>query len=264
MSGIEHAESEEGSSETSAGNRGSPRREAYATDQRVAVLPGDGIGPEVTAEAMKVVRAAAERFDLDLELVELPWSANHYLATGETLPEGALDELRERYAAIFIGAYGDPRVPDMRHAADILLGIRFGLDLYVNYPADQALRTSGSLPPARARRGRTYRLRRVPREHGGCLRRQPAGTSSEGTRGRDRDSGRGPHAERRRAHRSHCLRLGRARHGKTQGDCMSDKSNVMRFGRRSLAALLRTRSPSRLSRSIESVAPGSSMPSPCR
>jgi 3-isopropylmalate dehydrogenase len=101
--------------------------------QRVAVLGGDGIGPEVTAEAMKVVRAAAERFDLDLELVELPWSADHYLATGETLPEGALDELRDHYAAIFIGAYGDPRVPDMRHAADILLGIRFGLDLYVNF-----------------------------------------------------------------------------------------------------------------------------------
>ncbi len=106
---------------------------AATGSQRVAVLGGDGIGPEVTAEAMKVVRAAAERFGLDLELVELPWSADHYLATGETLPEGALDELRERYAAIFIGAYGDPRIPDMRHAADILLGIRFGLDLYVNF-----------------------------------------------------------------------------------------------------------------------------------
>ncbi len=106
---------------------------AGAGPQRIAVLGGDGIGPEVTAEAMKVIRAAAERFSLDLELVELPWSADHYLATGETLPEGALDELRDRFAAIFIGAYGDPRVPDMRHAADILLGIRFGLDLYVNF-----------------------------------------------------------------------------------------------------------------------------------
>ncbi len=101
--------------------------------QRIAVLGGDGIGPEVTVEAMKVVGAAADRFDLAIELVELPWNADHYLATGETLPEGALDDLRENYAAIFIGAYGDPRVPDMRHAADILLGIRFGLDLYVNF-----------------------------------------------------------------------------------------------------------------------------------
>ncbi len=101
--------------------------------QRIAVLPGDGIGPEVTAEAVKVIDAAAERFDLDLELVELPWNADHYLATGETLPDGALDDFRDNYSAIFIGAYGDPRVPDMKHAADILLGIRFGLDLYVNF-----------------------------------------------------------------------------------------------------------------------------------
>lgn len=103
------------------------------TAQRIAVLPGDGIGPDVTAEALKVVGAAAERFGLSLELEELPWSAEHYLETGETLPEGALDDLRDNYAAIFIGAYGDPRVPDMRHAADILLGIRFGLDLYINF-----------------------------------------------------------------------------------------------------------------------------------
>ncbi len=101
--------------------------------QKIAVLPGDGIGPEVTAEAMKVVEAAASRFDLELDLVELLWNADRYLETGETLPDGALDMLRDHYAAIFIGAYGDPRVPDMKHAADILLGIRFGLDLYINF-----------------------------------------------------------------------------------------------------------------------------------
>jgi 3-isopropylmalate dehydrogenase len=100
--------------------------------QRIAVLGGDGIGPEVTAEAVKVLGAAAERWSLPLELVELPWSAEHYLATGVSLPPGALDDLRDDYSAVLIGAYGDPRVPDMRHAADILLGIRFGLDLYVN------------------------------------------------------------------------------------------------------------------------------------
>jgi len=101
--------------------------------RRIAVLPGDGIGRDVTAEAVKVLAAADEIWRLDLELVELPWSADHYLATGVTLPEGALDDLRDNYSAIFIGAYGDPRVPDMRHAADILLGIRFGLDLYINF-----------------------------------------------------------------------------------------------------------------------------------
>ena len=104
-----------------------------AAVQRIAVLGGDGIGPEVTREAMKVVQVAAERFSLSLELVDLPWNADHYLETGETLPEGALEDLRDNYSAVYIGAYGDPRVPDMKHAADILLGIRFGLDLYINF-----------------------------------------------------------------------------------------------------------------------------------
>jgi len=101
--------------------------------QRVAVIPGDGIGKDVTAEAVKALEAAGERWSLPLELVRFDWDADRYLATGETLPEGALDDLRDNFSAVFIGAYGDPRVPDMRHAADILLGIRFGLDLYVNY-----------------------------------------------------------------------------------------------------------------------------------
>ncbi len=100
--------------------------------QRIAVLPGDGTGKDVTAEAVKVLEAAAETWDLPLELAHLDWDADRYLATGETLPPGALDDFRENYSAIFIGAYGDPRVPDMKHAADILLGIRFGLDLFIN------------------------------------------------------------------------------------------------------------------------------------
>jgi 3-isopropylmalate dehydrogenase len=100
--------------------------------QRIAVLPGDGIGVDVTAEARKVLEAAAERWSLPLELETFPWSADHYLATGETIPPGAFADLRQRFSAILIGAYGDPRVPDMRHAADILLGIRFKLDLYIN------------------------------------------------------------------------------------------------------------------------------------
>lgn len=96
------------------------------------MLPGDGTGKDVTAEAVKVLEAAAESWDLPLELVHLDWDADRYLATGETLPAGALEDFRDNYSAIFIGAYGDPRVPDMKHAADILLGIRFGLDLFIN------------------------------------------------------------------------------------------------------------------------------------
>ena len=99
---------------------------------RIAVIPGDGIGVEVTAEAMKVVRAVAEVFGRRIDLDTLPWSADHYLESGVTIPADGYDRLRE-FDAIFIGALGDPRVPDNRHARDILLGTRFQLDLYVNY-----------------------------------------------------------------------------------------------------------------------------------
>ena len=101
--------------------------------QKIAILAGDGIGKDVTVEAVKVLDAATSRWSLPLELVHLPWDADRYLSTGETMPAGALEDFRDHYAAIFIGAYGDPRVPDMKHAADILLGIRFGLDLYINF-----------------------------------------------------------------------------------------------------------------------------------
>src|SRR5262245_16438199 len=94
---------------------------------RIAVIPGDGIGREVTAEAVRILEAIG-----GLELHDLPWSADHFLATGETIPADGYDTLRS-FDAILIGALGDPRVPDNRHARDILLGTRFELDLYVNY-----------------------------------------------------------------------------------------------------------------------------------
>ena len=94
---------------------------------RVAVIAGDGIGPEVTAEAERVLEAAG-----GVDLHRLPWGADHYLATGETLPPDGYDTLRS-FDAILVGALGDPRVPDNRHARDILLGTRFALDLFVNY-----------------------------------------------------------------------------------------------------------------------------------
>jgi 3-isopropylmalate dehydrogenase len=99
---------------------------------RIAVIPGDGIGPEVTAAALEVLGAVQERFGRRLEIERLPWGADYYLETGITLPAGGYDLLRG-FDAIFIGAMGDPRIPDNRHARDILLGTRFELDLYVNY-----------------------------------------------------------------------------------------------------------------------------------
>jgi 3-isopropylmalate dehydrogenase len=100
--------------------------------KRLAIIPGDGIGIDVTAEATKVLRTLIEARRLPLELVTFDWGAEKYLREGISLPEGAFEMFRREFDAIFIGALGDPRVPDMKHAADILLGTRFGLDLYVN------------------------------------------------------------------------------------------------------------------------------------
>jgi 3-isopropylmalate dehydrogenase len=100
---------------------------------RVAVIPGDGIGVDVTAEAVKVLRAAADAHGRALELEMLPYGADYYLQTGISLPPNGYAMLRDDFDAIFIGALGDPRIPDMRHARDILLGTRFELDLYVNH-----------------------------------------------------------------------------------------------------------------------------------
>jgi 3-isopropylmalate dehydrogenase len=100
---------------------------------RVAVIPGDGIGIDVTAEAVKVVRAVGEVFGRRYDLEMLPYGADYYLQTGISLPPNGYAMLRDDFDAIYIGALGDPRIPDMRHARDILLGIRFELDLYVNH-----------------------------------------------------------------------------------------------------------------------------------
>ncbi|HSC27159.1 MAG TPA: isocitrate/isopropylmalate family dehydrogenase, partial [Vicinamibacterales bacterium] len=100
---------------------------------RIAVIPGDGIGKDVTAEAVKVLRAVGERFGRRFDLEHLPWGADYFLQTGISVPPNGYAMLRDDFDAVFIGALGDPRIPDMRHARDILLGTRFELDLYVNY-----------------------------------------------------------------------------------------------------------------------------------
>ena len=99
---------------------------------RVAVIPGDGIGPEVIDAAADVLAAVQRRFGFALDLERLPYGADHFLATGETLPDAAFAHLQKDVDAILLGAVGDPRVPDNRHARDILLGLRSRLDLYIN------------------------------------------------------------------------------------------------------------------------------------
>jgi 3-isopropylmalate dehydrogenase len=100
---------------------------------RLAIIAGDGIGKEVTAEAEQVLTRVGEVFGRAFEFEHLPWGADYFLETGITLPPNGYAMLRDDFDAIFIGALGDPRVPDNRHAREILLGTRFELDLYVNY-----------------------------------------------------------------------------------------------------------------------------------
>ena len=99
---------------------------------RIALLPGDGIGPEVLAEARKVLECVAAEEALDLQLVEWELGAQRYLDTGLTITPEEMAELEGAYDAILLGALGDPRVPGNEHARDILLGLRFRLDLYIN------------------------------------------------------------------------------------------------------------------------------------
>ena len=99
---------------------------------RIAVIPGDGIGTEVIAEALKLLKTVAELTGKEMETVEFDYGAERYLRDGTSLPTDALDRFRSEFDAILLGALGDPRIPDMKHATDILFGIRFGLDLYAN------------------------------------------------------------------------------------------------------------------------------------
>jgi 3-isopropylmalate dehydrogenase len=99
---------------------------------RIAILPGDGIGPDVTAEAKKVLHTVSDCTGKKIESVDFDFGADRYLKDGTTLPADALNCFRSEFDAIFLGALGDPRIPDMKYATDILFGIRFGLDLYAN------------------------------------------------------------------------------------------------------------------------------------
>src|ERR671921_177494 len=100
--------------------------------KRIAVVPGDGIGPEVIEEAVGVLERLRETHGVKLELKHFDWGADKFLSEGVTLPEGALEMLSDEFDAVLSGAFGDPRVPSNQHAEEILMGMRRGLDLYIN------------------------------------------------------------------------------------------------------------------------------------
>jgi len=82
---------------------------------------------------MRVLEHVNEARGLGLQFTQFNWNADEYLRTGISMPPGAMEDIRDHYDAVYLGAFGDPRIPDMKHASDILLGMRFQLDLYVNY-----------------------------------------------------------------------------------------------------------------------------------
>ena len=98
---------------------------------RLAVIPGDGIGVEVIAEALKVLKAAAARFGFDLEQTKYDLGGERYLATGEVLPASVQEELAG-HDAILLGAVGTPDVPPGVLERGLLLKLRFDFDQYVN------------------------------------------------------------------------------------------------------------------------------------
>lgn len=110
---------------------------------RIALFPGDGIGPEVVAEGLKVLDAAERRFGFTTERTSFPYGAQHYLATcrkdaegrvvaeGETMPDGVLEQVRGHHA-ILLGAIGYPGVPPGKLERAVVGGLRWGLDLYAN------------------------------------------------------------------------------------------------------------------------------------
>jgi len=100
--------------------------------KKIAIIGGDGIGPEVTAQGVRVLDVFRERKGYPLELIHYDFGADRYLRDGVTFPEEAQRTIREECSAVLLGALGDPRVPGLEHARDILFGLRFGLDLYCN------------------------------------------------------------------------------------------------------------------------------------
>ena len=100
--------------------------------KKIALIGGDGIGPEVIREARGLLTQLQEREGLAVELWDLDLGADRYLRDKTTFPRDIQEKMRAECAAVLLGALGDPRVPGLEHARDILFGMRFGFDLYAN------------------------------------------------------------------------------------------------------------------------------------
>ncbi len=175
-----------------------------ANAKRIAVIPGDGIGKEVIPEAVKVLQAAAGAGGKQVSLVEFDWGADRFLRDGTTLPKDAVEMLRRDFDAILLGAMGDPRVPSNQHAADILLGLRFQLDLYVN--ARPCVLFDRRFTPLKDRAEKDVNFM-VFRENTEGLYVGMGGFFKKGTLGRNRHAGGFEHAQGRGTHSALRLRI---------------------------------------------------------
>jgi len=193
--------------------------------KRIAVVPGDGIGPEVIAAGMRVLEHVNASRNLGLEFTHFGWNADEYLRTGISMPEGAMDEIRVNYDAIYLGAFGDPRVPDMKHAADILLGMRFQLDLYVNYRPVKLL--DDRLSPLKSKGTKEIDFV-IFRENTEGAYVGMGGNFKKGTQ--DEIAVQEDVSTRRGVERIIRYAFEFAKKNGRKSVCMSDKNNVMRFG----------------------------------
>ena len=187
---------------------------------RRAMASGRTSRQRLSRSSRPSARSSARAFDLE----HLPWSADHYLKTGETLPANGYQLLRE-FDAIFVGALGDPRVADNRHARDILLGTRFELDLYVNYRPVRLLDDRLSPLKNRGRNDINFVVFRENTEgvYVGVGGRFKAGTDDEIAIQEEINTYKGVHRIIR-----HAFEFAKA-NGLTKV-CMADKSNAMQQG----------------------------------
>jgi 3-isopropylmalate dehydrogenase len=191
--------------------------------KKIAIIGGDGIGPEVIAEGVRVLEWFRVRRGVELDLWHLDLGAERYLRDGTTFPDTVRDAISKDCAAVLLGALGDARVPGFEHARDILFGMRLGFDLYANVRPVRAL--SDQVVPLRGRTARDVNFV-VFRENtegiyagiGGQLRR---GTPDEIAINEDINTRKGVERIVRAAF-AFAKRSGRTR------VLMSDKSNAMR------------------------------------
>ncbi|MCA9509049.1 MAG: isocitrate/isopropylmalate dehydrogenase family protein [Myxococcales bacterium] len=101
--------------------------------KNILMIPGDGIGPEVTSHAQQLLQLLSKKYDFGIAVTEVDWGAERWLRYKEGIPEGELEQIPNKYDAILFGALGDPRIPDMAHGRAILLGLRTKLELYINF-----------------------------------------------------------------------------------------------------------------------------------